>query len=64
MMQERLNSLAIIATKYVVLQNNDFQNILDDFITRKLRKKNFLTFTVHNLFVIVNDSLQYETVIT
>ena len=41
MTQERLNSLAVMATEYDVLQNSDFQNILDDFITMKLRKKNF-----------------------
>ena len=41
MMQERLNSLAIMATEYDVLENLDFQNILEDFISTKLRKKNF-----------------------
>ena len=41
MMQKRLNSLAIMATEYDVLENLDFQNILEDFISTKLRKKNF-----------------------
>ena len=41
MMQERLNSLAIMAAEYDVLENLDFQNILEDFISTKLRKKNF-----------------------
>ena len=41
MMQERLNSFAIMATEYDVLENLDFQNILEDFISTKLRKKNF-----------------------
>ena len=40
MMQERLKSLAIMATEYDVLENLDFHNILEDFST-KLRKKNF-----------------------
>lgn len=41
MTQERLNSLAIMATENDVLQNIDFQDILNDFTTTKLRKKNF-----------------------
>ena len=41
MTQEQLNSLAIMATENDVLHNIDFQNTLDDFITTKLRKKNF-----------------------
>ena len=41
MMQERLKSLAIMATEYDVLENLDFQNILEDFISTKLRKKDF-----------------------
>jgi len=38
---EQLNSLAIMATENDVLQNIDFQDILNDFTTTKLRKKNF-----------------------
>jgi len=41
MTQERLNSLAIMTTENDVLQNIDFQDILNDFTTTKLRKKNF-----------------------
>ena len=37
MMQERLNSLAIMATEYDVLENLDFQNILEDLISKKLK---------------------------
>jgi hypothetical protein len=40
MTQERLNSLAIMTTEYDVLQKVDFQNILKDFTTNKLRKVN------------------------
>ena len=41
MMQERLNSLAKMATEYDVSENLDFQNILEDFIKSKLRKRIF-----------------------
>lgn len=41
MTQERLNALAIMATENDVLQNIDFQDILNDFTTVKLRQKNF-----------------------
>ena len=41
MTQERLNGLAIMATENDVLQNINFQNILNDFTTVKLRQKNF-----------------------
>lgn len=41
MTQERLNTLAIMATENDVLQNIDFQDILNDFTTMKLRQKNF-----------------------
>lgn len=40
MTQERLNSLAIMATEYDILQKVDFQDILKDFTTNKLRKVN------------------------
>lgn len=41
MTQERLNWLAIMATENDVLQNINFQDILNDFTTVKLRQKNF-----------------------
>ena len=41
MTQERLNTLAIMATENDVLQNIDFQDILKDFTTVKLRQKTF-----------------------
>ena len=41
MTQERLNGLAIMATENDVLQNINFQNILNDFTTVKLRQTNF-----------------------
>jgi len=41
MTQERLNTLAIMATENDVLQNIDFQDILNDFTTVKLRQKTF-----------------------
>jgi len=41
MTQEQLNLLVIMATENDVLQNIDFQDILNDFTTTKLRKKNF-----------------------
>ena len=41
MAQERLNGLAIIPTKNDVLQNINFQDILNDFTTAKLRQNNF-----------------------
>lgn len=40
MTQERLNSLAIMATEYDILQKIDFQDILQDFTPNKLRKVN------------------------
>ena len=41
MTQERLNGLAIMATENDVLQNINFQDILNDLTTAKLRQKNF-----------------------
>lgn len=41
MTQERLNSLAIMAIEYDVLQNIEFQDVLKEFTAKKLRKKNF-----------------------
>ena len=41
MTQERLNGLAIMATENDFLQNINFQDILNDFTTVKLREKNF-----------------------
>ena len=41
MTQERLNGVAIMATENDVLQNINFQDILNDFTTAKLRQKNF-----------------------
>lgn len=40
MTQERLNSLAIMATEYDVLEKVDFQYVLKEFTTKKLRKVN------------------------
>lgn len=40
MAQQRLNSLAIMATEYDVLQTLNFQDILKDFTTKKMRKVN------------------------
>lgn len=40
MTQERLNFLAIMTVKYEVLQKIDFKEILKEFSTNKLRKKN------------------------
>lgn len=40
MSQERLNSLAIMATEYDVLENLDFEEVLKQFTTKKLRKTN------------------------
>jgi len=41
MTQEQLNSLTIMATENDMLQNIDFQDILNDLTTTKLRKNNF-----------------------
>lgn len=40
MVQERLNSLAIMSTEYDILQKLDFEEVLKDFASTKLRNVN------------------------
>ena len=42
MVKKCLNALAIIAIEYDILEINDFQDILKEFTSKKLRKVNVL----------------------
>ena len=39
--QQRLNSLSLINIEYEVLDNIDFDNLIDDFARAKARRKTF-----------------------